>query len=394
MIPSPSSSWARCCVRRLPRPRGSGRRGVLAPRRRPSPSTWRSWTSACRTSTASQVLRRLASIQPGIPVLILTAFATIDTAIEAIREGATTTSRSRSAWKRSSSSCGGRWKRGGWRGRMRSTAARCEHRYGVQNFVGQSPLMVEVYKLVARVASLDTTVLIQGETGTGKELVARAIHYASPRAGGPVRRRRLRGAARGAVRVRAVRPRARRVHRRAARRGAACSSRRPAARCFLDEIGELSAGAAGQAAARAPGAGDPARRRQRLDPGRRAHHRGDQPRSREARGGGRVPRGPLLPAERRDHRAPAAPGAPEDVPLARRSTSWTGTRAQPGRPSQGFARETLPASSAYDWPGQRPRAGECDRAGGGALLLRADHARGSPRAAARRRRAPRHARRA
>src|SRR5260370_13941489 len=58
-------------------------------------------------------------------------------------------------------------------------------RYGVQNLVGQSPAMVEVYKLVARVARLDTTVLIQGETGTGKELVARAIHYASPRADGP-----------------------------------------------------------------------------------------------------------------------------------------------------------------------------------------------------------------
>src|SRR5262245_40164551 len=60
-----------------------------------------------------------------------------------------------------------------------------QDRYGVQNLVGQSPSMVEVYKLVARVARMDTTVLIQGETGTGKELVARAIHYASRRAGGP-----------------------------------------------------------------------------------------------------------------------------------------------------------------------------------------------------------------
>jgi two-component system response regulator AtoC len=58
-------------------------------------------------------------------------------------------------------------------------------RRGFESLVGQSPHMVEIYKLVARVASLDTTVLIQGETGTGKELVARAIHRASARADHP-----------------------------------------------------------------------------------------------------------------------------------------------------------------------------------------------------------------
>ncbi|MCS7024351.1 MAG: sigma-54 dependent transcriptional regulator [Bryobacteraceae bacterium] len=47
--------------------------------------------------------------------------------------------------------------------------------------IGSSPGMVEVYKIVARVAPTDTTVLIQGETGTGKELVARMIHNNSPR---------------------------------------------------------------------------------------------------------------------------------------------------------------------------------------------------------------------
>jgi two-component system, NtrC family, response regulator AtoC len=48
--------------------------------------------------------------------------------------------------------------------------------------VGASTRMREVYEVVARVASTRSTVLIEGETGTGKELIARAIHAASPRA--------------------------------------------------------------------------------------------------------------------------------------------------------------------------------------------------------------------
>src|SRR5207245_2607717 len=58
-------------------------------------------------------------------------------------------------------------------------------RFDPDRLVGHSPEIVAIYKLVARVAALDTTVLIQGETGTGKELVARAIHYAGPRADRP-----------------------------------------------------------------------------------------------------------------------------------------------------------------------------------------------------------------
>ncbi len=53
------------------------------------------------------------------------------------------------------------------------------------NIVGESPPMGEVQKFIAKVAPTDATVLIRGETGTGKELVARAIHANSPRANRP-----------------------------------------------------------------------------------------------------------------------------------------------------------------------------------------------------------------
>lgn len=56
---------------------------------------------------------------------------------------------------------------------------------GEYALVGQSPAMLEVYKLLARVASSTATVLIQGESGTGKEVIARAVHLNGPCATGP-----------------------------------------------------------------------------------------------------------------------------------------------------------------------------------------------------------------
>ncbi len=59
-------------------------------------------------------------------------------------------------------------------------------RFRPSNIIGSSRAMEEVYRLIAQVATSDTTVLVRGESGTGKELVAHAIHYASPRASRPL----------------------------------------------------------------------------------------------------------------------------------------------------------------------------------------------------------------
>ncbi len=132
-----------------------------------------------------RVVEGLATAQPGVPVLILTAFATIETAIEAIRAGAYDylskpfrMEEIRLVVRRTLEAQRLVRENQQYKKELRE-------RYRVENLVGQSPRMVEIYKLVARVADLDTTVLIQGETGTGKELVARAIHYASPRGDRP-----------------------------------------------------------------------------------------------------------------------------------------------------------------------------------------------------------------
>ena len=56
-----------------------------------------------------------------------------------------------------------------------------EKRFSFEGIIGNSKIMVDLFKLCEKVIDLDITVLIEGETGTGKELIARCIHYNSPR---------------------------------------------------------------------------------------------------------------------------------------------------------------------------------------------------------------------
>jgi DNA-binding NtrC family response regulator len=61
-----------------------------------------------------------------------------------------------------------------------------DHRFGLENVIGESTAMCEVLETVRQVAPTKATVLLQGESGTGKELVAKAIHQLSPRARQPM----------------------------------------------------------------------------------------------------------------------------------------------------------------------------------------------------------------
>jgi DNA-binding NtrC family response regulator len=63
---------------------------------------------------------------------------------------------------------------------------RIEKERGPQPMLGKSPQMKRIWELIATVSQVDSTVMISGESGTGKELVANAIHFSSPRKNGPL----------------------------------------------------------------------------------------------------------------------------------------------------------------------------------------------------------------
>jgi CheY-like chemotaxis protein len=132
-----------------------------------------------------EVLRQIQALHPGVPILILTAFATLETAIEAIRAGAYDylskpfrMEEIRLVVRRALEQRRLAEENVRFRQALRD-------RYRFENVVGLSPRMVEIYRLAARAAATDATVLLLGETGTGKELIARAIHQGSARAEGP-----------------------------------------------------------------------------------------------------------------------------------------------------------------------------------------------------------------
>ncbi len=128
------------------------------------------------------VLRALKEKGPNVPVILVTAFATIDTAVEAIKAGAydyitkpfepdtiEITIKNALAHKKLVDE-------------NLELKQRLDDVEKKSHIIGVSPKMEEVFHLVEKVAPTDATVLIEGDSGTGKELIARRLHRQSSRA--------------------------------------------------------------------------------------------------------------------------------------------------------------------------------------------------------------------
>jgi two-component system response regulator HydG len=128
-----------------------------------------------------EVLAKCKELQPDAEVVLVTGHGTIESAVEAMQRGAfnyllkpldlkqlraVVENAARSQYLRRANA---------------ELHRRLDERFGFEGVIGNSPQMQDVITKLQRIAPTDATVLIQGDTGTGKELVAKAIHQNSPR---------------------------------------------------------------------------------------------------------------------------------------------------------------------------------------------------------------------
>jgi len=134
-----------------------------------------------------ELLAKIKALDPDLPVILLTAFGSVPLAVEALKRGAYYFFEKpifnnleqfitiiRQALK------------------TQEMARELDHlrrevidKYAFPNIIGKHPKMLEVFEIIDRVAQTDRTVLIEGESGTGKDLIAKTIHYNSPRKNKP-----------------------------------------------------------------------------------------------------------------------------------------------------------------------------------------------------------------
>ena len=132
-----------------------------------------------------ELLRATRAASPDTEVLIVTGYATIDTAVEAMKLGAFDYLEKPVSPPQLIVAAARALERKQLVDLTRRLRSELETRHRIGNVICSSPKMKQVMQLVAKVAPSNSTVLISGETGTGKDVIARAIHYNSNRANAP-----------------------------------------------------------------------------------------------------------------------------------------------------------------------------------------------------------------
>src|SRR6476646_4696185 len=132
-----------------------------------------------------EVLRATKEAQPMTEVIVMTAYGTIESAVEAMRVGAFDYIQKPFTEQELIVKVGKALESRKLQGQVQAFAREFKERYHLENIVGRSQPIRDVLTRVVKISPTDAIVLITGESGTGKELIARAVHANSKRADRP-----------------------------------------------------------------------------------------------------------------------------------------------------------------------------------------------------------------
>ncbi len=137
-------------------------------------------------TTGLDVLERVVAAYPEMPVILMTAYSTVEGAVAAMKKGAFLYLEKPFNMDEMILAIGNALETTRLRREVRMLRSSARERFGADRLLGESPRMLEVFGLVRKLLEHGaSTILIQGESGTGKDLLAKTIHYSGPRAGGP-----------------------------------------------------------------------------------------------------------------------------------------------------------------------------------------------------------------
>lgn len=132
------------------------------------------------------LFQELKAANPNLPVIFITAHATLDLAVEATRQGAFDfMAKGSDLMKRLTVSVKNAFDRLAMHERVLSLETQLSEKAGFERFLTVSPRMRQILKTLESIVNSGVSVLIEGESGTGKEVVARAIHASGSRKNGP-----------------------------------------------------------------------------------------------------------------------------------------------------------------------------------------------------------------
>lgn len=131
------------------------------------------------------LMKAAKAMNPNLAVILLTAFGSIDQAVAAMKDGADDFITKPVDLDQLELRIKKALKAHKLESEVKDLKAQLDEKYGMDGIVGNSPALQKVFRMIRQAAPTDATVLIQGPSGTGKELVARAIHNLSNRSKGP-----------------------------------------------------------------------------------------------------------------------------------------------------------------------------------------------------------------